>query len=143
MSLPHNYIVTATGAQDGIVKLGNESLPELDTTPPPNFGGPEGYWTPEDLFVGAVADCFILTFRAMSRMQNIDWSELQCEANGTLDKEGSQMLFTGIHLKTTVTVPEGSDVAKVERVLNRSEQNCLITNSLKCPTTIEVNVNVG
>lgn len=138
--LPHNYVVTAKARQQGNIALSHTGAPELQTNAPPNFGGPEGLWSPEDLFVAAVADCFILTFRAISRLSKLEWSALDCSADGVLDKEGTQMLFTGIHLKATLTVPEGVDVAKAERLLHRAEQGCLITNSLKCPTTLDITV---
>lgn len=143
MSLPHNYVVTAIGGQAGSIQLGNKTLPELETNAPVNFGGPEGFWTPEDLFVGAVADCFILTFRAISRMSKLEWLSLTCDADGTLDKVGAQMLFTEIALNVTLTVADGTDTEQAERLLHRSEQSCLVTNSLKCPTPLQVSIKTA
>src|ERR1051326_6460288 len=39
-------------------------LPPLKVAAPPEFNGPGGAWSPEALYVGAVASCFMLTFLA-------------------------------------------------------------------------------
>jgi organic hydroperoxide reductase OsmC/OhrA len=66
--LPHQYRAHADGGPGGIVQLGADALPGLETTAPPEFDGPGGYWSPETLLVGSIANCYILTFRAGARM---------------------------------------------------------------------------
>ena len=48
-------------------------LPDLETAPPPEFDGPGGLWSPENLLCAAVADCFILTFRAIASFSRLSW----------------------------------------------------------------------
>lgn len=137
---PHHYAVSARGQQLGSVYVEASGVDALETNPPVDFGGPGGYWTPEDLLVGAVANCFIFTFRAVATASGFEWVSLSCEANGTLDKEGRQIQFTGIALKATLTVAAGTDEEKAKRLMERAEQACLVTNSLKCPVTLESTV---
>ena len=138
--LPHNYVVTARAGQQGSIVLNHGDAPQLETDAPPNFGGPEGYWSPEDLFVAAVADCFILTFRAISRLSKLDWIALDCSADGTLDRVERQMQFTGIAINATLKVAGDVDLDKAESLLHKADQTCLVTNSLKCPTTLKVKI---
>ena len=74
---PHVYTVSAEASATGMVSVTSPGLPRLDTAPPPEFDGPEGHWSPETLFMAAIADCFILTFRGVSCAARFDWISLQ------------------------------------------------------------------
>src|SRR5262245_25270075 len=76
--LPHHYRVTAAGAADGAVELQGDRLPVLRSASPSQFGGPGNLWSPETLLVAALADCFILTFRAIARASKLSWLSLEC-----------------------------------------------------------------
>ena len=57
--MSHQYSVTATTQPEGLVALNADGLPEMESGPPKEFGGSGTQWSPEDLLVGAVADCFV------------------------------------------------------------------------------------
>lgn len=76
-ALPHLYRVAAHGSVAGTVRVTSPELPPMATAPPPEFDGPGGAWSPETLLVAAIADCFILTFRGVSRAARFDWEELE------------------------------------------------------------------
>ena len=80
--------------------------------------------------MGAVADCFILTFRAIARASHFEWVSLSCEAEGVLDKGDQGTQFTAFHLNAKLEVSAGADHEKARRLLEKAERNCLITNSL-------------
>lgn len=62
---PHHYSIVAAAATEGDVALRGDRLPPIFSAPPKEFGGPGDRWSPETLFVAAVADCFMLTFRGI------------------------------------------------------------------------------
>ena len=64
---PHHYQVAASAGVEGEVLLASAGLEPINTAPPVEFDGPGNRWSPETLLVGAIADCFILTFRAVAR----------------------------------------------------------------------------
>jgi organic hydroperoxide reductase OsmC/OhrA len=115
----------------------------MSTMPPPEFGGPEGYWSPETLLAASVADCFILTFRAISRASKLEWSSLECDVQGTLDRVDGVTRFTRFDLKARLQVPSGTDADKAERILHKSEAACLITASLATENHLEALVTVS
>jgi organic hydroperoxide reductase OsmC/OhrA len=129
-NLPHYYIGVAMGATDGVVTVGAPGLPDLATAPPAEFGGPGDLWSPETLLVGAVADCFILTFRAVARAAHLDWHGIRCEAEGVLDRVERVTRFTKIHLSVILDLPPGSDRSIAQQAIEKAEKGCLITNSL-------------
>lgn len=140
---PHHYRIQAQGSATGSIKLTGEGLPSLDTAPPREFGGPGDQWSPESLMVGAIADCFILTFRAVAGASKLEWSHLECEATGTLDRVERVTRFTEITVTAKLTVPEGTDPDKARRALEKSESACLITNSMNAEVHLKAEVEVA
>lgn len=141
LGLPHQYFVTSTATPHGHVRLNSHGLAELTSEPPREFGG-EGYlWSPETLLMAAIADCFVLTFRAVAQANRLDWAHMECAAQGTLDREDGTLRFTDIHLRVSLTLANVSDMERGRMLLERAEKGCLISNSLKCPRTLEVELD--
>jgi len=140
---PHLYKTKATAGSESMVRICSPGLEDIVTTSPPEFGGPEGNWSPETLLVASVADCLILTFRAIARASKLDWVSLECDANGTLDHVDGVTRFTRFDLRARLTVPEGVDHAKADRILHKSEAVCLITNSLTAETRLDTHVETA
>lgn len=127
---PHHYIVSADAPKEGVIDVSSPGLETLPSASPAEFGGPGDLWSPETFLVAAVADCFILTFRAVSRASKFEWNSLGCKVDGVLDRVDRVTRFTDYHMDVTLHVPAGSDEQKAERLLHKSEQVCLVTNSL-------------
>ena len=142
-NFPHHYRVTATGAVEGNVTVASADLPSLQTASPPEFDGPHGLWSPETLLTAAVADCFILTFRAVAHASKLEWNQIECKASGVLDRIEGVTRFTEMHIAVKLHLPAGSDAERAQRVVEKSEQACLITNSLNAKIVLEVEVVVG
>ncbi len=143
MNFPHNYQATATAQTSGNVRLAVAHADELSSDAPSEFGGPGDRWSPEDLLVGAVADCFVLSFRAIAAMSKYQWTDLQCEVSGVLDKVDRNIQFTSFQVKATLIIPEGSDTERAERLLAKAESTCFITNSLKAETHLDATVRTS
>ncbi|MFO1504799.1 MAG: OsmC family protein [Steroidobacteraceae bacterium] len=127
---PHVYEAAAESAPAGLVTVTAGSLPTLHTSSPPQFDGPEGNWSPETLLCAAVADCLILTFRAVARASKLEWLGMSCSTQGTLERVDGNARFTRFVSKVTLRVPAGSDAARARLLLEKSEHACLIANSL-------------
>jgi organic hydroperoxide reductase OsmC/OhrA len=127
---PHHYTVTATGSVVGDVDLNAERLSTLRSESPPEFDGPGERWSPETLLVAAVGDCLILTFRAVARTSALAWTSLDCSITGTLDRVERTTRFVAFEIRARLRVPSGTDPDRARRVLEKAEQNCLISNSL-------------
>ncbi len=122
---PHVYRVSAAGTQTGPVTVASPQLRDIKAAPPPELDGPGGVWSPESLLCAAVADCFILTFRGLSRAARLDWLKLECRTEGTLERVEGVSQFTRHATFATLTVPAGSDVTKARAMLERAEHSCL------------------
>jgi organic hydroperoxide reductase OsmC/OhrA len=140
---PHLYTVTAAAGTEGDVVVEGATLPPLMTSSPPQFGGPSGRWSPEALLVAAVADCYILSFRAIAKATKLPWDGIECAVSGTLDRIEKVTQFTEFHVRATLRVPPGTDEAKARAAMERAEQICLITNSLKGQAHLDATVEIS
>jgi organic hydroperoxide reductase OsmC/OhrA len=140
---PHNYTVQAAATPEGDVAVSSPGLPGLATAPPAEFDGPGDRWSPETLLCAAVADCFVLSFRAVARAGKLQWTSLRCEVRGKLERVDSTTRFTEIVVAAALTVPEGTDRDKAAKAMERAEHVCLISNSLVAARRLEATVSVG
>ncbi len=62
----HRHRIISIVEPDSHVLLECEVAPVLDSGSLKEFGGPVRPWLPRALLVGAVADCFLLTFKAFA-----------------------------------------------------------------------------
>ena len=123
--------------------LSSDGLPDLETAGPPEFDGPGDVWSPETMLAGAVANCFILTFRAIARHSKFDWLSLSCDVDAVLERIEKVTQFTEFHVRAELTVPTGTDEAKAQRLLEKAKNGCLITNSMKGTEYLEAVVHVA
>lgn len=140
--LPHLYTVTASAAGSNNVILASAGVSDIESAGPPEFGGPGDVWSPESLLVAAVADCFVLTFRAIARSAKLDWLTLECKADGTLDKLDGMTQFTAFGVTAELLVPPGTNEKKAATLLQKAEKYCLVTNSMKADSHLDARVVV-
>lgn len=139
---PHHYLALASGGKAGSVVVSGKDLPPLDTQSPPEFGGPKGVWTPENMLSAAVANCFVLSFRAIARASKFEWVSLECKVDGILDRPERVTYFTTFNIDAVLTVPEGAKAEIAQRLLEKAEDICLITASLKSEVVLRTEVRV-
>ncbi|HEX9208361.1 MAG TPA: OsmC family protein [Steroidobacteraceae bacterium] len=140
---PHHYTVLAAAESTGDVTISAAGLPTLATAPPAEFDGPGDRWSPETLLCAAVADCFILSFRAVARASKLEWSGLECNVQGKLDRVEGRTQFTEIVVNATLRAPAGTDAELARRLMEKSEHVCLVSNSLSAQRHLNPTVVVG
>ena len=140
MNFPHQYVVEATSDASSPVQLSAENLNPISSAPPKAFGGPGDQWSPEDLLVAAVADCFVLSFKAIAGASKFPYTGLTCRVNGTLDRVERVMKFTAFNIEAELTIPADADADRAAKLLEKAEQTCLITNSLEAHPELHTKV---
>lgn len=139
-NLPHQYNVSAAADPESAVQLRSTGLPDLESAAPAEFGGPGDQWSPESLLVASVADCFVLSFKAIARASKFSWISLTCSVEGTLDKVERTTQFTTFDLRASLTIPADMNEKTALRLLDKAEHLCLITNSLTAHTRLTASV---
>lgn len=100
-------------------------------TPPEFPKGMEGIWSPEHLFTAAVSSCFMTTFLAIAENSKLDFKNFSCPAKGKLSKLDGKFAMSQVVLEPVVTITNDEDREKTEKIIDKAERACLITNSLK------------
>ncbi len=132
----YSVSVHLKGRKRGFLK--EENLPEIEFSAPPEFGGEEGVWTPEHLFVSSICSCFFMTFVSVAEVMKLEIKDLKCVAQGKLEeKEGFKKEFVEIILKPFVTIPSETLKNKVLRAIKIAEENCLVARSIKAELKVE------
>ena len=136
---PHFYTIDINWKND---RLGEMSSPELSekveiATPPQFPKGVENIWSPEHLFTAAVSSCLMTTFLAIAENSRLEFTGFKCKSSGKLEQVEGKFLMTEVILEPTVTIVNEADKEKAERVLQKSEAACLISNSVKSKITMK------
>lgn len=142
-NFPHLYSVSARAGSAGEVDRASPGLQPLASAAPAEFGGPGDRWSPETLLVAAVADCFVLSLRAVAQASSLPFTSVSCRAEGTLDRVERTTRFTGVTLEVELVLPAGGDSAKADKVLDKAKTACLVSNSLACPVSLEKIVRIA
>jgi peroxiredoxin-like protein len=128
-------------------RKGTLSSPVLNTTlevaTPPEFPkGMPGIWSPEHLLVAAVNSCLMTTFLAIAENSKLEYSEFSSNAVGKLEIIEGKYMISEVTLTPTLTLPYEAQKEKAERVLQKSEAACLISNSIKSKIIFQPHIEV-
>ncbi len=132
-----------TTGKQGAVRA-SEEIPDLAIASPPQFGGPGGKWTPEHLFVGSAAACWLTTFLAVAELSKLDSSTISIGAKGFLEKgDDRRFSITRIVLSPRVTVRREEDREKALRLIQKAEDVCLVARSMRTIVELAPEVSVA
>lgn len=143
MSETHTYTTNLrwTEARKGVES--SAGLPDIEVATPPEFPkGHPGIWSPEHMFVASAEICLMTTFLAIAENSKLEFSEYSSEAAGTLEKTDEGFLVTKIVIKAKVVIPDEAKAEKTERLLEKAEKYCLISNSMKTEVMLDPSIEV-
>ena len=144
MENEHKYRVVAwwTSGQTGIAK--SDSAPNaIHFTAPPQFGGLEDRWTPEDLLMTALASCFTTTFHAIAGRSKFEYTDLAVEAEGTVRKTDTGYGFSEIVIRPSLTIPNEEHRGRAISLLHKAKALCLVSRSLGTTQKFETRVEIS
>jgi len=144
MSNSHIYTVDLQWKTGRKGTLSSEELNQTleVATPPPFPKGMEGVWSPEHLLTASVSSCIMTTFLAIAENSKLEFEDFSCKANGKLDQVEGKYLMTEILVEPVLTILREEDHDKAERILQKSEAACLISNSIKAKVIMKPVINI-
>ncbi|MGA2415688.1 MAG: OsmC family protein [Candidatus Sulfotelmatobacter sp.] len=137
----HHVIAWWSAGQSGIAK--SDSAPHaIHFAAPPEFGGPEGRWTPEDFLLSALASCFTTTFHTLAGYSKFEFTDLEVEAEGTICKSDAGYNFSRIFLRPRLTISGEEKRERALGLLRKAEELCLVSRALSTTPKVEARVEV-
>jgi peroxiredoxin-like protein len=140
----HKYRVVAwwSSGRTGLAKS-NSAPNAIHFTAPPEFGGLEGRWTPEDLLLSAVASCYTTTFHALADYSKLEYADLEVQVDGMIGKTDSGYSFSEIVIRPTLTICGEEEQTRAFRLLQKAKTACLVSRALSVEPKFEARVQVG
>lgn len=116
--------------EDKVGVVSSPSLKSLSVSTPPEFGGPEGEWSPEHLFLSSITSCFMSTYLVFVNKMKIENTGFECTATGQVEIVDGKYKFTYIHIYPKAFVGNDADVEKAKVAMEKTKKYCLISNSV-------------
>lgn len=139
----HYYQTSVHWKNGRIGEITAPGIPTVEVATPPEFNkGVPGIWSPEHLFIASANVCLMTTFLAISENSGLDFVSYSCKANGKLEKVDRAFMITEITLEPEIVLPAGGDIGRAERLIQKSEANCLISNSMKTKINLLPKISV-
>jgi organic hydroperoxide reductase OsmC/OhrA len=117
-----------------------EEKPAITVATPPEFGGPENIWTPEDLLTSAVASCLMTSTLFFVEKAKIAMSSYSSTAVSTMEKTPKGLAITKIEVEVVIVLEQADQADAARKAVERAENNCPISASLNCPVTLKLSV---
>jgi organic hydroperoxide reductase OsmC/OhrA len=112
-------------------RLSVPGKPELDVGSPPEFKGEPGIWSPEELLVGALNACMMLTFLTLTRSKGVELVGYDSAAEGLLENVDGKYQITQVTVQPCVVLKTQADLEAAQTIMGEVERNCFISNSIK------------
>ncbi len=124
-------------------ELNKEAGNCIEVATPPEFPkGIPGIWSPEHLFTAAVSSCLMTTFLSVAENSKLPFVSFSCKSKGKLEQVDGKFMMSEIILEPTLTIADEKDRERAEKVLQKSEAACLISNSVKSKVTMIPTINL-
>jgi peroxiredoxin-like protein len=145
MNEAHFYEVTVDWVADRKGKMQSPVLNEtIEVATPPEFTkGMPGIWSPEHLLVAAVNSCVMTTFLAIAENSRLEYTSFHSKAIGKLEMVEGKYMISEVTVQPIVTIADEQMLEKANKVLSKTEPNCLISNSIKSTVVYQPQVVVG
>ncbi len=109
----------------------NDAAGAIQVATPAAFGGKGKEWSPEHLFLGSVSSCFMTTYLLFARKSELEVSRFECNIIGQIELTDGKYQFTHINIFPKIYVADEALKEKAKLVLQKTQQYCLVANSIK------------
>lgn len=116
-------------------------LPPIPCAIPPEFMGPGGGYSPEDLFAISLLNCLMATFKVYCEKSQVAFQEIKGRVVLTVDKLAGQSGLAMTQADIFFDVAGASDPERVRRLLDGAIRDCAVSNSIKTGKTFHINIS--
>ncbi len=110
--------------------------PSIVVGSPPEFKGEPGVWAPEELLVGSLNTCMMLTFLTLAQRQGLTPVGYESEAEGLLDNVEGKYHITEVTIRPRVTLKSEAELELARKSMESVDAHCFIANSINARITL-------
>lgn len=127
-----NFEGTATWKSGTECDLSVKGKHIATVSPPPSFGGKEGFCVPEEIFAAALASCMNTLFLLIAKNSQLGLKNLATRAEVKMHVEGMEkLIFTNVHFTMEVRLENDveRDRKKATAVYGMAQKICPLRQS--------------
>lgn len=131
VTYPMKFEVSSTGPS-GVqtpIEASAENFSPIPCAIPPQFNGPGGGYSPEDLLALSLTTCLIATFKVFAEKSQFTYERIEASGFLTIDRVGGMVAISKIDVE--LTLYGAQDQQKGTALLQQAEKYCLVSNALK------------
>ena len=110
--------------------------PNIVVGSPPEFKGEPDVWAPEELLVGSLNTCMMLTFLTLAQRQGLTPVGYESEAEGLLDNVEGKYHITEVTIRPRVTLKSETELELARKSMESVDAHCFIANSISARITL-------
>ena len=110
--------------------------PHVIVGSPPEFKGEPDIWAPEELLVGSVNTCMMLTFLSLAQARGLTPVSYESEAEGILENVEGKYRFTHVTVRPHVTLKDEAEIEAARKIMEGVEAQCFISNSINAKVEV-------
>ena len=111
--------------------LSASGKPNIVVGSPPEFKGEPDIWAPEELLVGSVNTCMMLTFLTLAQAGGLTPVGYESEAEGLLENVDGKYRITEVAVRPRVSLKGKAELERAREIMEGVEAQCFISNSIK------------
>ena len=125
---------TWSSARRGMLSAAGK--PNIIVGSPPEFKGEPDVWAPEELLVGSLNTCMMLTFLTLAQRQGLTPVGYESEAEGLLDNVEGKYHITEVTIRPRVTLKSETELELARKSMESVDAHCFIANSINARITL-------
>jgi len=115
--------------------------PNVEVGNPPAFKGTPDVWSPEDLLIGALNACLMLTFLYQMQRRHLEVVAYESSAQGTLEHRDGKYRVTGIVVQPRISLKSDHDIEAAREAIKDTVDSCMISNSILATVQLDPQFN--
>jgi peroxiredoxin-like protein len=133
----HEYPVEVTwsGGKEGSGKVtASASGTTIQLAVPPEYGGPGGASSPEELLTSAIASCYSITFGIIAANRKIPVKGLSVSVVGEAEQQGVNLTFKKVTIRPKVELEPSATEDQRKLALDmahKADSYCIVTNAVR------------
>ena len=116
--------------------LSASGRPNVVVGSPPEFKGDRDVWAPEELLVGSVNTCMMLTFLTIAQAKGLVPVGYESAAEGLLEHVEGKYWITQVTVRPRVSLKTEAELERAREIMEGVEAQCFISNSIKSKVTL-------
>ena len=117
--------------------------PDISVSSPPEFKGPQGNWTPENLYIASIETCLMLTYLSYCRSRQVEVVSYASSAEGVLEPVSGVQVISKVTVRLKIVVKSQAHLAQAKEIAGFIHEKCFISNSVESDVIVEPEITVA